>query len=525
MFPQTGYRIADDAFWAYFSRRGGVRTFGYPVSNRFTLMGFKVQVYQRAVLQLQPDGSVTMMNILDPGLMPYTNINGSVFPAPDPDVIGRQPKVGEPDYHQKALQFVKDNAPETWNGQNVSFFGTFNKAVKMEEAFPSGGGNAGLLLGIDLEVWGLPTSKPVADPTNANFVYQRFQRGIMHYDAGCKCTQGLLLADYFKSILTLRNLPPDLAAQAQGSPLYGQFDPIKPASVSRPGDLPSTDLTSAFRPDDVPPGAVAQAQANGKAPIVQAQTAQPSTVVPTPTTAPSTAPTPTPFSNGKPTVFVDPGHGGKEIGASFRFDDGTTMLEKDLNLRVASKLSDLLRAAGLNVVQSRTADAQLNTTQDLTNDGKVVLADDLQARVDAANAAKADLLVAVHFNGIDDPTKRGTQTFYSEGRPFSARSQALAQLVQNSIIGQLKSAGYQTLDRGATSDSRILGQDSHYYLLGPESPIVRRPSSMPGIIGEALFVTNPDDAKALRQSNVLDAIARGYADAIVAYFQKFPVGS
>ena len=30
----------------------------------------------------------------------------------------------------------------------------------------------------------------------------------MHYDAGCKCTQGLLLADYLKSILTLRNLPP-----------------------------------------------------------------------------------------------------------------------------------------------------------------------------------------------------------------------------------------------------------------------------------------------------------------------------
>jgi N-acetylmuramoyl-L-alanine amidase len=177
------------------------------------------------------------------------------------------------------------------------------------------------------------------------------------------------------------------------------------------------------------------------------------------------------------------------------------------------------------VVQSRTTDAQLNTTKDLTNDGKIALADDLQARVDAANAAKADILVAVHFNGINDPTKRGTQAFYSEGRPFSARSQALAQLVQNSIIEALKTAGYQTLDRGATSDTRVLGQDSHYYLLGPESPIVRRPSAMPGIIGEALFVTNPDDAKALRQGNVLDAVARGYADAIQAYFQKYPVGS
>jgi N-acetylmuramoyl-L-alanine amidase len=506
-FPQTGYRIADDAFWGYFSRRGGVRTFGYPVSNPFTLMGFKVQVYQRAVLQLQPDGSVTIMNVLDAGLLPYTNINGSVFPAPDPEVIARQPKVGEPEYHQKALQFVRDNAPDTWKNQNVGFFETFNKAVRPEEAFPTGGGNTGLLLGIDLEVWGLPTSKPVADPTNANFVYQRFQRGIMHYDAGCKCTQGLLLADYLKSILTLRNLPPDLAAQAQSSPLYGQFDPIKPQSVNRPGDLPATDLSNAFRADDVPPGQV-----------VRAQTVAPSTVVPGPSSTPA-------FNNGKPTVFVDPGHGGREIGASFRFDDGTTLAEKDLNLRVANRLSELLRAAGLNVVQSRTVDAQVNTTRDLTGDGKVALADDLQARIDAANAAKADLLVAVHFNGIDDPTKQGTQTFYSEGRTFTAKNQALAQLVQASLVKSIQGAGYQTADRGATSDSRVLGQNSHYYLLGPESPIVRRPSAMPGIIGEALFVTNPDDARALRQDKVIEAVARGYADAIQAYFQKYPAGS
>src|SRR4051794_32429894 len=107
LFPQTGYRVADNAFWAYFQRRGGVRTFGYPVSNAFTLQGFRVQIFQRAVLQLQPSGAVAMANILDDGMLPYTTINGSVFPGVDPGLIGRQPKVGEPDYHQKALQFVR----------------------------------------------------------------------------------------------------------------------------------------------------------------------------------------------------------------------------------------------------------------------------------------------------------------------------------------------------------------------------------------------------------------------------------
>jgi hypothetical protein len=177
MFPQTGYRVGDDAFWTYFRRRGGVRTFGYPVSNPFTLQGFRVQIFQRAILQLQPSGAVAIANVLDDGLLPYTTINGSAFPAADPEVIGRQPKVGEPNYHARALEFVRESAPDTWQGQKVNFFQTFVGAVRPEEAFPEGGGSDGLLLGFNLEIWGLPTSKPTADPTNASFVYQRFQRG------------------------------------------------------------------------------------------------------------------------------------------------------------------------------------------------------------------------------------------------------------------------------------------------------------------------------------------------------------
>src|SRR5262249_1496638 len=50
-------------------------------------------------------------------------------------------------------------------------------------------------------------------------IYQRFQRGIMHFDKTCGCTQGLLLADYLKSLVTGQNLPADLAAQAATSPL------------------------------------------------------------------------------------------------------------------------------------------------------------------------------------------------------------------------------------------------------------------------------------------------------------------
>jgi N-acetylmuramoyl-L-alanine amidase len=46
---------------------------------------------------------------------------------------------------------------------------------------------------------------------------------------------------------------------------------------------------------------------------------------------------------------------------------------------------------------------------------------------------------------------------------------------------------------------------------------------MPAVICEGLFLTNDDDANALRNDQVVASIAKGYADGIKAYFAKYPV--
>jgi hypothetical protein len=244
-FAETGFRIDNDAFWSYFHARGTIANFGYPVSRPFTLRGTPVQIFQRRVVQLNGDGSVGQLNLLDPGLMPYTRFNGAVFPAPDPAVIGAAPPATDA---AAVLDLVRRVAPDTFNGRPVRFFSTFQNTVPMAVAFPFGGGSPGLLLGIDLEMWGVPTSNPAADPNNANFIYQRWQRGIMHYDAGCNCTQGILLGDYFKSILTGQNLPADLAQQAAGSPFLRQYNNARPGGLNNANALPNTDLRGAFEP-------------------------------------------------------------------------------------------------------------------------------------------------------------------------------------------------------------------------------------------------------------------------------------
>jgi hypothetical protein len=247
-FKQTGFRVDDAAIWNYFTHRGGVRTFGYPTSRVLTFQGFRTQFFQRAVVQIAGDGSPRTLNLLDPGLLPYTSFNNSTFPAADQALIATAPSPDSPDYAVQATAWLLANAPNVWHGLPVNFGKTFVSTVTLKDAYPDGGGNPALLPLLNLELWGLPTSLPAFDPNNHNFVYQRFQRGIMHYDATCHCTQGILLADYLKALLMNRGVPSDLAKEAANSPFLGQYDRATPGWVARADLLSGTDLTQAFEP-------------------------------------------------------------------------------------------------------------------------------------------------------------------------------------------------------------------------------------------------------------------------------------
>ncbi|MDP8921695.1 MAG: hypothetical protein M3O34_02320 [Chloroflexota bacterium] len=254
-YPETGFCISNPALREYFRLRGGVRTFGYPVSRELTLLGFRVQLFQGHVLQVQPDGRVTTMNLLQEGLMPATLINGSTFPAPDPALIAATPKVDDPEYAARIVEFAGRQAPNDWGGRPVRFFDTFVGTVDLATAFPNGGGSPSLLPLLNLEIWGAPTSRPMTDPVNPNFVYQRFQRGIMHYRQDCGCTERILLGDWFRSVITGQGLPDDLAREMTGGRFLRQYRPGAPGALARPAELPRTDLADAFAPEEPTSGA------------------------------------------------------------------------------------------------------------------------------------------------------------------------------------------------------------------------------------------------------------------------------
>jgi hypothetical protein len=242
-FPESGFGIHNDAFWGYFHARGGVPTFGFPISREFTFLGLPTQFFQRHIMQQGADGGVQTMNLLDPELMPYTRINASVFPDVDETLKGQTPSVGSLDYAQAVVAFIQQNAPEEWNGLPVRYWTTFRTTVPGSENDP----NLGPLM--NLEIWGTPLSAPAYDPGNLGFVYQRYQRSIMHFDSSCSCTQALLLADWFKTILTGQGLPPDLADQARGSRYFQQYNNAADSGLNRPNELPGTNMRFAFERD------------------------------------------------------------------------------------------------------------------------------------------------------------------------------------------------------------------------------------------------------------------------------------
>ncbi len=87
------------------------------------------------------------------------------------------------------------------------------------------------------------------------------------------------------------------------------------------------------------------------------------------------------------TIVIDPGHGGNFPGAK-----GTTSYEKDISLKVATKLGE--------TIQQEMPDTKIifTRTEDANAGNKNSLKEDLMYRADLANASGGDLFIAIHCN-------------------------------------------------------------------------------------------------------------------------------
>ena len=208
-------------------------------------------------------------------------------------------------------------------------------------------------------------------------------------------------------------------------------------------------------------------------------------------------------------IQIDPGHGGNDSGAPANVG-GTTVYEKDVNLRIAKMLKEELEKYD-NVKVMMTREGEENP--------------DIAARVQMAIDNGADLLVSVHNNsyGGDFRYSDGTMVLAATGN-FDSKTAEEDQTLGAYILRELKTTGLK--DRGLLlrinkeGERYSNGNYSDYY------GIVRRSTTagLSGIIIEHAYIDNQGDYEiALSSDDKMRALAKADARGIAAYYRLDPM--
>ena len=216
------------------------------------------------------------------------------------------------------------------------------------------------------------------------------------------------------------------------------------------------------------------------------------------------------------TIVIDPGHGGKDPGTSHN-----NIVERELTLDVAKRLGSVLRAAGYNVVFTRSKDNWIS----------------LSERSNIAVRKKGDLFISIHVNASTKPGISGFETYYLDlaGTKESIRLAAVENAGMNHRLGEMESILADLLLSARIQESRRLAaevQKNAVSLIRKRGHQVNNNgtkgapfhvligSSMPGVLVEIGYCTNSAEARRLKQSKYRDALAEGIANGVHHYARQ-----
>lgn len=187
----------------------------------------------------------------------------------------------------------------------------------------------------------------------------------------------------------------------------------------------------------------------------------------------------------KKTIVIDVGHGGNDPGKVSA--DGTQ--EKEINLEISRYLKDYLIAQDYTVFLTRETDCGLyeeNASNKKTSD--------LRNRIRFFQEKNASIVVSIHQNSYPDSLQHGAQTFYFS---TSQSGKELAEAIQDSL-----------LDMDDTNTRTAKSSDSYYLL---------KNTSIPAVIVECGFLSNPEETARLKDSNYQKKLAYAISLGVCRY--------
>ena len=225
-------------------------------------------------------------------------------------------------------------------------------------------------------------------------------------------------------------------------------------------------------------------------------------------------------------VVIDPGHGGKDPGASGHH----RTLEKHVVLAIAKRLQQKInRQPGMKAV--------------LTRDGDYFI--DLRRRLDISRRYHPDVFVAIHADAFTNAQSHGASVFALSQR--GATSEAARWLAEKENYSELGGVNLKGLDdksgmirsvlidlsQTATINASLkigsnvlhgLGRMTtlHNYKVEQARFVVLKSPDTPSILVETGFISNPLEEQRLASSAYQEKLSQAIFDGIYQYFRVYP---
>ena len=214
-------------------------------------------------------------------------------------------------------------------------------------------------------------------------------------------------------------------------------------------------------------------------------------------------------------VVIDAGHGGKDTGTI----GPNGLLEKDLVLDVALRLGKLIhQRLGAEVLYTRSEDTFIP----------------LGERTAIANRAKADLFISIHANSSSDSSATGVETYYfnlhgdKKATDVAMRENATDENAISDLNDLLKRAVLQTkleeskefaqrVQDALAANSVRMNSKAHDRGVRRAPFVVLIGATMPSILAEIGFVSNPRDERQLKRNDQRERIAQALLKGVTEY--------
>lgn len=184
-------------------------------------------------------------------------------------------------------------------------------------------------------------------------------------------------------------------------------------------------------------------------------------------------------------VFIDPGHGGYDPGSS-----SGSVLEKDINLAISTKLYEKMLGEGMMTLIARNDDYDLSTA--FSKNHKM---DDLKKRVKMINDSGANMLISVHLNSMRDSSIYGPMVYY---RAKDETSKVLAQTIQDEL--------------NELSNLNKIIHEENYYIFNK--------TFIPSVLIECGFLSNVEERSKLIREEYQEDLAISIYNGIVLYWKE-----